>query len=405
VANLTHKDDDPDALRRRIAQLEGECEDLRAAVRSLKQSQTRDRALIEMGAAVYTVLAPDGTITYQSSSVQQAFGYRSDELVGRSVFDVLHADDAEQARRDLADVAAKPLAAATAEYRLAQPDGSLCNVEVTASNLQNIAAVGGILLTTYDVTARKWAEEALRQAKGRFEDFISGSPFGYVEVDGAGAITFANQRAADMAGHSLERMRRMPFREVLAPEEHGRAGSLVRPGGAHGQPGPEEYRILTAGGESRFVEATTLPLLTKTGKQIGLRVTFLDVTERHRAQDALLRSESRFRELADLLPEVVYEMDSRGRLTYVNDCAYQITGYSREDLERGFDAAEIFVPADRERARANIARLLRGEAEGVREYAVLRKDGATFRVLSRASLIVHDGAPVGLRGILFKIDG
>ncbi len=61
-------------------------------------------------------------------------------------------------------------------------------------------------------------------------------------------------------------------------------------------------------------------------------------------------SERRFRELAELLPEIVYEMDASGRLTFVNQRAYEIFGYGPEDFERGVEVISLLVPEDRDRA-------------------------------------------------------
>ena len=63
----------------------------------------------------------------------------------------------------------------------------------------------------------------------------------------------------------------------------------------------------------------------------------------------------------------------------------------------------MFIPEDRDRAKENIKRRLRGEKFGANEYTALRKDGSTFPVLLHSAPIVREGKPVGLRGIIIDI--
>lgn len=114
-------------------------------------------------------------------------------------------------------------------------------------------------------------------------------------------------------------------------------------------------------------------------------------------------SERRYRELAELLPEIVYEMDASGRLTFVNKRAYEIFGYGPEDFERGVEAITLLVPEDRDRATRSIGLLLGGEEVGPSEYTALRKDGTRFPVALRSAPILRDGRIEGLRGIVLDL--
>jgi PAS domain S-box-containing protein len=110
----------------------------------------------------------------------------------------------------------------------------------------------------------------------------------------------------------------------------------------------------------------------------------------------------RFRDFADLMPEIVFEMDERGVLTFVNRSSYEITGYSREDFERGFEATRLLVDDDRDRVKRNMLRLFQGEEPGMSEYTAQRKDGSLFPALVRSTPVYRKGRVVGLRG--FVID-
>ncbi len=153
----------------------------------------------------------------------------------------------------------------------------------------------------------------------------------------------------------------------------------------------------------RILELCATPLRDEAGSIVGAVHVAVDVTERKRTEAALRQSEERFRELAELLPEIVFEMDAKGRITFVNRKSYDLTGYSVDDFERGFEAVDLLVQEDRERARVNIEKVLRGAPTGGNEYTAQRKDGTTFPVIVRSATVLRDGLPVGLRGIMMDI--
>jgi len=113
-------------------------------------------------------------------------------------------------------------------------------------------------------------------------------------------------------------------------------------------------------------------------------------------------TDSRYKELADLLPQTVFEMDAEGRFTFVNQRALSTFGYSGEEFEKGLTALQMVVPEQRKLAIENLRASLAGESLG-HEYTMLRKNGSTFPAIIHSSPIVRDGYPVGLRGIVVDI--
>ncbi len=121
--------------------------------------------------------------------------------------------------------------------------------------------------------------------------------------------------------------------------------------------------------------------------------------ERLRAQDALRKSERRFRELADLLPQTVFETDLQARFTYVNRQGFALTGYTPDDFKAGLNVFHIMIPEDHARATRNITARLHEGGNEPHEYTLMRKDGSTFPALVYSAPIIRDRQAVGLRGI------
>ncbi len=128
-----------------------------------------------------------------------------------------------------------------------------------------------------------------------------------------------------------------------------------------------------------------------------------EIMERKQAEEALRESEERFRELAELLPESIFEINVSGNLTFVNRSALDHFKYTQQDVDQGLNGFDMFVPEDRQRAMEHAQKILQGEQIGLEEYTALRKDGSTFPVMLNAAAIIHEDKPIGFRGIAIDI--
>lgn len=128
-----------------------------------------------------------------------------------------------------------------------------------------------------------------------------------------------------------------------------------------------------------------------------------NITDSQQTEQALVESETRFRELAEMLPQTVFEMDLTGRLTFVNKNAYHMFGYTPEEFELGLNAFEMIAPEDRARAEANTKNIISGQKVEYQEYAAQRKDGFRFPAIILSALMKRDDQPCGLRGLIIDI--
>jgi PAS domain S-box-containing protein len=130
---------------------------------------------------------------------------------------------------------------------------------------------------------------------------------------------------------------------------------------------------------------------------------FANALTRKQTEENFRATEIRARDLMEFLPEVIFETDIQGRIIYANAIAFQVFGYSRQDLERGISFAQIAAPEDIQKAKSNFSRLLKGEKLPANEYKAKRKDGSTFDVAIHSSLVFRNNEPVGIRGFVLDI--
>lgn len=70
---------------------------------------------------------------------------------------------------------------------------------------------------------------------------------------------------------------------------------------------------------------------------------YLDITELKRMEKSLWESEERYTELANFLPQTIFEINERGNFTFANRHGFQSTGYTLEDFYRGLNALQMFI--------------------------------------------------------------
>ena len=117
----------------------------------------------------------------------------------------------------------------------------------------------------------------------------------------------------------------------------------------------------------------------------------------------LRESEEKFRDLAESLPQVVFEADLAGQLTYTNQHGFKLFGYTRAEFAAGLTVFQMLMPEDRERAARVIEAIMAGGEDTGNEYRARRKDGYSFPVIVYTSPIIRNGKPIGLRGVLVDI--
>jgi len=235
---------------------------------------------------------------------------------------------------------------------------------------------------------------------------------GIIVLDALNRIVDANPKAQNLFGHSLSWAGGKPIEAVWAEWP-------VISKALDSETGKEA--TLGNGGEQRIYEVKGSKiegLLANVPYQL---VTLRDITEHKHMEDELRRyserleelvaertrklmeSETRFRQLADLLPQPVLELDNQGKFTFANRAAFALTGYTEEDMRRGINALDLVVTEDQQRLAKTMMRIAAGEDEPGHEYTVVRKDGSTFPVFMQAAQVMRGSEFVGFRAIAVDI--
>ena len=150
--------------------------ELRATQERLAESENRMHALVENSADLLIVLTAEGTVQYASPAVGRSLAYAPGALDGTDVVEILHPEDLDRGYEFIAQVRASSSedTPVQTELRVAHGDGSYRHLEVTANNLLDNPAIGGIVLNGADITDRVAATARLEEQA--YHDDLTGLP-------------------------------------------------------------------------------------------------------------------------------------------------------------------------------------------------------------------------------------
>lgn len=264
----------------------------------------------------------------------------------------------------------------------------------------------GILAIHRDITARKRAEEALKQQKDLYEALLKAQSDlgeGLLITDGQ-CIRFANDAADQISGYSAAELIALPsFFELVVPEQRDALIERFRQR-LSGQDVPDHYQtaVLHKSGQRIAVEIAVK--LLRAGDTTGLIITARDITERQRAEGALKESEQRYRSLFENANDAIISVSLDGTITAVNRGLEVATGWSRKELV-GQHYDKLATPRTAALERERTRRALAGEKLlSVFEAEMKRKDGGVVPVEGKARFIRdREGKPIGYQTIFRDI--
>jgi PAS domain S-box-containing protein len=252
----------------------------------------------------------------------------------------------------------------------------------------------------------------LRQSESRFREALTHSRDIMYRLNlGTRTYDYMSASVQTITGYSPEDAIRLGVdgvRKLVHPDDFARLANhregLIRSHGNGRGASVTEYRVMCKDGGYRWLSDSHAVVVDERQRPRFIIGTVRDITLDKEREAALLASEERFRDMADLLPESVFETDLRGRFTYVNSTALLRFGFGPQDVRSDVLVSDMLVPEDRLRVAENIRRLLSGdETQSSREYTGRRSDGTTFPITTHTARIVRDGQVVGLRGIAVDI--
>ncbi len=178
----------------------------KAAEARLQESELFYRTLITYTRDGVLIIGDDGIIHFTSPSVEQILGYSPDEVRGTNIMTYAHPDDHEMARAALRDELNKTPSSRYIRVRTRKKNGEWCWCILRGHNLLHNNIVNGIMVYFFDDTARKQAEDALRESENRFRKLIQDLSLGVMLQNEKAEVIIYNKAALELLGIDAEQL-------------------------------------------------------------------------------------------------------------------------------------------------------------------------------------------------------
>ncbi|MBH8573881.1 PAS domain S-box protein [Nostocaceae cyanobacterium CENA369] len=352
---------------------------LEESMQQLQASEAKFRCLVESDIIGTIVADMSGAIAEANDAFLKMVGYtRQDLLAGRVRWcDMTPPEYQEADNRSITQLRTTGVCQPF-EKEYIRKDGSRVPVLLGSALLDNNQQIIGFVL---DLTARKQAENALRESQSRYRA-LTNATIESVVIHENGKILDANPAFARMFGYEISEVIGMPVANFLTPESYKICQETV-------QSGDEKYYEVTAlkkDGTNFFLEVV-VKSYTYQGRQVRVSAG-RNITERKQAEAALRESEKRFRRLVESNIFGVAFSNFNGSFHYANDYFLNMVGYTREEMLAGQMRWDAMTPPEYlDLNKKGIEELLKYGVATPFEKEYIKKDGSRVPILIGVALL------------------
>jgi PAS domain S-box-containing protein len=372
--------------------------EIRRAEEALRQINTTLQALIQASPVAIIALDSGGKVTLWNPAAERTFGWSEEEALGQYLPYV-----PENKLEEFNQRRERVLRGEVKEFEVLRQrkDGSPIDLFISAAPLFDARGqVTGIMTLNVDITERKQADAALRASEEYLKSIMDSVHAGIMVIDAETCqITDINLFAEKMIGISREQIIGQTCHQHVCPAEIGKC--------------PVRDQELTVDQSEHLLingRGQTIPILKtvtsfqKDGHKFFLE-SFVDITARKLAEEALSRSEEKYRQLVKQIPTVVFKGYPDWSLECFDQKIEEITGYSMEDFNtRRKTWFDLIFLEDLDQAKQLFLEARKGDGNYVSEHRIRKNTGEVRWVQTRNRIIYDRNGKVDhISGVFFDI--
>jgi len=346
---------------------------------------------------------PQWTMEFVSDGSFQLTGYQAKDLIMNkkiSYNDLIHPDDRQMVWN-------------TIQTSLKENKPFKIIYRIITSNLENkyvweqgrgifssdgnLMALEGFII---DITDSIKNKEEIKRSEAYYRTIFENTGTATIIIDDNTIISLANSEFEKLSRYSKEELEgKKKWTDLIFEKDIEKVMDYLS-SRRRKKSTPENYEIRLVNKDSSIRDVyVTVALLPYTQKRL---ISLLDITDKKESRKALKEGQKKYRDLAELLPQPLFETNLDGNITFTNRIGLKIFGYTQEDLDAELNMLNFLDPKDHLRAMENNQRILREELS-VEEYTALKKDGTTFPIFVYSNAIKHDDKVVGSRGVIVDL--
>jgi PAS domain S-box-containing protein len=290
-------------------------EDVTARIQAeerLRESEKRYRQLLEALQEGIWVIDPDAHTTFVNPRMAEMMGYTMEEMAGRHLFSFMDEKGIEICRRNLER--REQGIREQHDFEFLRKDGSRLYASLeTSPILDEDGNYAGSIAGVQDITERIKVIEKLRESEERYRDLVEKVSDVIYALDTEGVITYVSPAIEPLLGWRPDQITGQSFGRYILPEDVDRITDNFQRLASGKQLGPNEYRVIAASGEVRWIRLSSQPIVD--GDQVtGIRGVLTDISERVQAEEqreeaaAAAERERLARELHDAVTQSLFSV-------------------------------------------------------------------------------------------------
>jgi len=376
----------------------------------VESDRRRIQAILDEANDFIVSATPQGDVLYLNAAARRLFGIAADADVSQRHIAEFHPRTALDLVLGIGIPTALRTGSWSGESVLARHDGVQVPVSMLLIAHRTKTGEAEYVSTIMrDLTQQKKADQALRNREEGLRLAQQIGNVGSWERDLANDTLSWSEQTYRITQQDPQRfvLTRASWLELIHPDDRGRLLALSEDAIAGRRPYSMDHRIQLPDGTTRYVHQRAEVVHDAEGRPVRLVGTMQDITERKQAEEALRRSEVRFRQLVESTDVIPWSAaPDTFRFTYVGPQAVKLLGYALEQwYEDGFWLARMH-PDDRDWALRKAKTALAQNRDTELEYRMLTADGRTVWLRDSFSVIQDEAGQVGqvsLQGFLFDI--
>jgi PAS domain S-box-containing protein len=389
------RSEDPD-----IIGIAREISERKKSEEELRESEERFRTLLQYVPSVAVQgFRPDYTVISWNEASTRMFGHTADEAIGKDIRDLLIPADMREVTTGTCNyMATTGIPGPSAEQDLLHKDGTRVPVFVSHAVVKIPGKSTILFCIGVDLTERKKAETALRDAEQRLQSILDVAPFGSLvyELHDNGSLVFVsgNQSANRILNTDCNRFIGKTIEEAFPALASTGIPDACRTVVRDGEPFHRDALEYKTEEITGVFEIHAVPLA-----QNRMTIFFRDISEKRKAEEELGKSETRFRALIQNSSDIIQILDQEKRLVYISPAFYQILGYA-EGSQNNRNILDLVHADDRERVAADLEEVYTRTNPGTpTEYRMVTANGKYVYVESVGVNLL--GVP-GIDGIVIN---
>ena len=252
-----------------------------------------------------------------------------------------------------------------------------------------------------EIAAHKLSEENILKEKNFTKTLIDSLPIIFFLFDSKGKMLQWNKTAELISKYSADEIAKMIPRDFITEEDRVRVEEKIKEAFVKGTAEVEADYLTKSGEKIPFYFTGVRVMVDNLPNVLGIGI---DISDRKMTEDALKKSEERYRRLVETSPYSVILTDLTGKIIFCNHQTLKMHGYASMKEVFGMSCFDLFAPECRQQAQDLAKQTMITWGFRNVEYTLIRKDGSKFPAEASASLIVDkDGKPEGFVGVLWDI--